>query len=277
MLNYTGIRELVIKDENLQEFYEDGKQYDFYENEFIKVYNEDGNVIYLAKWKDGKVDPIKYNKINNEYFGTIAPRNDEQKFLLSMLQDDSLIGKVCLSPFGCGKSFVSLAWALNEVTSKRSKYNCIRYIRNNHILRDCNDIGFLPNGQNDKLKPWAMEIADILGDEDMLDLYIEQKKIVLEFMGFCRGRSWERSVIFLEEAQNATPYQIATLMSRCGQDSCFIAVGDMRQTDKDIFTKNSGIEKMVNKLKGNPLFGMVTLQKNERSEFSSLADLLLED
>ena len=65
-------------------------------------------------------------------------------------------------------------------------------------------------------------------------------------------------------------------MSRCGQDSCFIAVGDMRQTDKDVFTKNSGIEKMVNKLKGNPMFGLVTLNKNERSEFSSLADLLLE-
>lgn len=276
MHNYTGIRELVIKDEDLQEFYEDGKQYNFYENEFIKVYNEAGNVIYLARWDGKKVVPIKYSKINNEYFGTIIPRNDEQKFLLSMLQDESLIGRVCLSPFGCGKSFISLAWALNEVTSKRSKYNCIRYIRNNHILRDCNDIGFLPSGQNDKLKPWAMEIADILGDEDVLDLYIEQKKIILEFMGFCRGRSWERSIIFLEEAQNVTPYQIAALMSRCGQDSCFIAVGDMRQTDKDVFTKNSGIEKMVNKLKGNPMFGLVTLNKNERSEFSSLADLLLE-
>jgi len=274
---YTGVRELIIADDKLQEFYEDGKEYGFYTNEYIKVKNTSGNVIYLAKWNGEKVVPIKYSKINNEYFGIITPRNDEQKFLLSMLQDDSLIGRVCLSPFGCGKSFISLAWALNEVTSKRSKYNCIRYIRNNHILRDCNDIGFLPSGQNDKLKPWAMEIADILGDEDTLDLYIDQKKIILEFMGFCRGRSWERSIIFLEEAQNATPYQIATLMSRCGQDSCFIAVGDMRQTDKDIFTKNSGIEKMVNKLKGNPLFGMVALQKNERSEFSSLADLLLED
>lgn len=276
MQNYTGIRELIIKDEDLQEFYEDGKKYNFYTNEFIKVFNENNEIIYLAKWDGKKVVPIKYNKINNEYFGTISPRNDEQKFLLNMLQDDSVIGRFCVSPFGCGKSFISLAWALNEVTSRKSKYNCIRYIRNNHILKDCNDIGFLPSGQNEKLKPWAMEIADILGDEDTLDLYIEQKKIILEFMGFCRGRSWDRSIIFLEEAQNATPYQIATLMSRCGQNSCFIAVGDMRQTDKEIFTKNSGIEKAIEKLKGNPMFGLVTLNKNERSEFSSLADLLLE-
>jgi PhoH-like ATPase len=274
---YTGIRELIIENEKLQEFYEDGKEYGLYTNEYIKVKNTSGEVIYLARWDGEKVVPLKYNKINNEYFGTINAKNDEQKFLLNMLQDDSVVGRFCLSPFGCGKTFISLAWALNEVTSKRSKYNCIRYIRNNHILRDCNDIGFLPSGQNDKLKPWAMEIADILGDEDMLDLYIEQRKIILEYMGFCRGRSWERSIIFLEEAQNATPYQIATLMSRCGQDSCFIAVGDLRQTDKDVFTKNSGLTKAIDKLKGNPMFGLVTLQKNERSEFSSLADLLLED
>ena len=277
MQTYTGIRELIIENEKLQEFYEDGKEYGLYTNEYIKVKNTSGEVIYLARWDGEKVVPLKYNKINNEYFGTINAKNDEQKFLLNMLQDDSVVGRFCLSPFGCGKTFISLAWALNEVTSKRSKYNCIRYIRNNHILRDCNDIGFLPSGQNDKLKPWAMEIADILGDEDMLDLYIEQRKIILEYMGFCRGRSWERSIIFLEEAQNATPYQIATLMSRCGQDSCFIAVGDLRQTDKDVFTKNSGLTKAIDKLKGNPMFGLVTLQKNERSEFSSLADLLLED
>ena len=91
-----------------------------------------------------------------------------------MLQDESIIGKFCLSPYGCGKSFVALCWALNEINSKRSKYTCLRYVRNNIIVKDTNDIGALPSVANDKLKPWALEMADILGSEDMLDLFIEQ-------------------------------------------------------------------------------------------------------
>ena len=203
--------------------------------------------------------------------------NDEQKYLFNMLQDESIIGKFCISPYGCGKSFVALCWALNEINSKRSKYTCLRYVRNNIIVKDTNDIGALPSVANDKLKPWALEMADILGSEDMLDLFIEQGKIRLEHLGFCRGRSWENSIIFLEEAQNTTAYHMSLLMGRTGKDSCFIAVGDMRQTDKEVFRKDSGVKKAIEKLQGNPMFGLVTLQKNERSEFSALADLLLEE
>jgi len=275
--SYTGIREVVIKDEDLQEFYEDGEQYHFLTNEYIKVKNEKGEVIYLGKWDGGHTNQIKYEKMKSEYFGEIKPLNDEQKFLFNMLQDDSIIGKFVTSPYGCGKSYVSLCWALNEITSKRSKYKTLRYIRNNIIAKDTVDIGALPSTANEKLKPWAMEIADILGDEDMLELYIEQGKIRLENLGFCRGRSWDNSIIFLEEAQNTTPYLMSLLMSRTGNGSVFIAVGDTRQADKEVFIKNSGIDKAIEKLKGNPMFGLVTLCKNERSEFSSLADLLLEN
>jgi PhoH-like ATPase len=274
--DYTGIRELIIKDEDLQEFYEDGEKYHFLTNEYIKVKNTQGEVIWLGKWDGGSTVQLKYRKIESEFFGRVEPRNDEQKFLFNMLQDDNLIGKICVSPYGCGKSFVSLCWALNEISSKKSKYNCLRYLRNNIIAKDTVDIGALPNSSTEKLKPWAMEIADILGSEDMLNLYIEQGKIRLENLGFCRGRSWDNSIIFLEECQNTTPYLFSLALSRTGENSCFIAVGDIRQADRETFVKNSGINKAIEKLKGNSMFGLVTLNKNERSKFSSLADLLLE-
>lgn len=276
MYNYTGIRELVIEDDDLQEFYEDGSKYGLLKNEYVNVKNKNNETIYLGRWDGNRVIQLKYKKIESDYFNDIKPLNDEQKFLFNMLQDDSIIGKFCLSPYGCGKSFVSLCWAISEITSKRSKYNCLRYIRNNIIAKDTVDIGALPSTANEKLKPWAMEVADILGDENMLDLYIEQGKIKLENLGFCRGRCWDNSIIFLEEAQNTTPYLMSLVLSRVGTNSCFIVVGDIRQADKDVFIKNSGINKAVEKLKGNPMFGLVTLKKNERSEFSSLADLLLE-
>jgi PhoH-like ATPase len=268
---------LVIPDEKLQAFYEDGEEYHFLTNEYIKVRNTNGEVIYLGKWDGGQTVQLKYSKIDSDYFGQIKPLNDEQKFLLNMLQDENIIGKFCLGNYGVGKSFLSLCWALNEITSKKSKYRTLRYVRNNIIAKDTVDIGALPSTANEKLKPWAMEIADILGDEGMMELYIEQNKIRLENIGFSRGRSWDNSIIFLEEMQNTTPYLISLLMGRVGKNSCFIGVGDTRQVDKEVFSKHSGIEKAIEKLKGNPMFGLVTLQKNERSEFSSLADLLLED
>ncbi len=274
---YTGIRELIIEDDKLQDFYEDGEEYHFLTNEYIKVRNTSGEVIYLGKWDGGIPSQIKYKKIDSDYFGEVKPLNDEQKFLFNMLQDDSIIGKFCVSPYGCGKSYVSLCWALNEISNKKSKYNTLRFIRNNTIVKDTSDYGALPGTSNDKIKPWAMEIADILGDEDTLDLYIDQGKIRLENLGYCRGRSWDNSIIFVEEAQNMTPYLMSLALSRTGKNSVFIAVGDTRQADKDVFKKNSGLEKAIEKLKGNPMFGLVTLSKNERSAFSSLADLLMED
>jgi PhoH-like ATPase len=275
--NYTGIRELTIKDEDLQEFYEDGKKYNFYTNEFIKVFNENGEVIYLARWDGENVVQLKYKKMESDYFGDIKPLNDEQRFLFSLLQDDNQPMKLVMSPYGCGKTFISLIWALNEVNSKKSRYDSLRFIRNEIVALNSPSIGFLPADANSKMKPWALELADVLGGEDMLDVYIQQGKIKLENLGFCRGRSWDRSIIFVEECQNMSPYLLSLALSRCGRDSCFIAVGDMRQMDSEVFKKNSGVEKAVEKYKGNPLFGMVTLQRNERSEISSLADLLLED
>jgi PhoH-like ATPase len=271
------VRELVIKDENLQAFYEDGKEYGFKTNEYIKVYNPEGNVIYLAKWNGSKVVPLKWKKIDVDQGSAISPLNDEQRFLFDMLQDENIIGKFVLSPYGTGKTMVSMSWALNEISNRKSKYNKIHYIRNNIGVANTVDLGALPQGANEKLYPWAAEIVDILGSKDIFDLYVEQERICLEHLGWCRGRSWDNSIIFLEEAQNCSAYHLSLCMSRVGKNSCLICVGDLRQTDKDIFKKDSGMLKAINVLQGNPMFGMVTLVKNERSAFSSLADLLLED
>ena len=276
MQNYTGFRELTIKDEDLQSFYEDGSEYNFLTNEYVKVKNEQGEVIYLGKWDGSHFIPLKYRKIDSDYFGIVSPLNDEQKFWFDCLQNDSILIKICLPKFGAGKTMTSLCWAFTEINSKKSRYKCIRYVRNNLECKDMVSVGALPGDLNQKLLPWSLEMADVLGSEDMLDLYIEQGKVRLESIGYCRGRSWENSIIFIEEIQNMSPYLLSLCQSRCGKGSCIIGVGDIRQTDKETFSKNSGVLKAIEKFKGNPLFGLVTLQKNERSEVSTMADLLLE-
>jgi PhoH-like ATPase len=274
---YTGITELIYDDESMAKFYEGKYEQNFYTNQYIIIKNLNSEIIDTGKWNGEKFVPLKYRKMESDYFGAINALSEEQKFAFDLLQDDSIRIKMILSPYGCGKTFLSLVWALNEINSKKSKYQTLRYTRNMVPTKDSVDIGALPGTSNEKLMPWAMEIADVLGDESILDMYITQGKIILENIGFCRGRSWDNTIIFSEESQNLTPYLLSLLLGRTGKNSCFIMVGDLRQTDKDVFKKNSGIEKAVEKLKGNKLFGMVTLSKNERSEVSSLADLLLED
>lgn len=274
---YSGIAEKFFDDVELAKFYEGKYDQNFYTNQYILIKNPDGEIIDSCKWNGERAVPLKYKKMESDYFGTINALSEEQKFAFDLLQDDSIKIKVILSPYGCGKTFLSLCWALNEINSKKSKYQTLRYTRNMIQTRDSVDIGALPGAANEKLMPWAMEIADVLGDESILEMYMSQGKITLENIGFCRGRSWDNSIIFSEESQNLTPYLLSLLIGRTGKNSCFIMVGDTRQTDKDVFKKNSGIEKAVEKFKGNKLFGMVTLTKNERSEVSSLADLLLED
>lgn len=276
MQTYTGVRELIIKDEDLQSFYEDGREYNLLTNEYVKVRNEQGEVIYLGKWNGENFVPLKYKKIDSDYFGIISPLNDEQRFWFDCLQNDNILIKFCLSKFGTGKTMTSLCWALTEINSKKSKYKCLHYVRNNLECKDVVGIGSLPGDLNLKLRPWALEISDVLGSEDMLDIYVEQGKIKLESIGYCRGRSWENSIIFLDESQNISSYLLSVLLSRCGKNSCIIGVGDVRQTDKEIFSKDSGVLKAIEKFKGNPLFGLVTLQKNERSEVSTMADWLLD-
>lgn len=284
MTNYSGIRNLIIEDENLQRFYEDGSEYNFKTNEYIKVFNPEGKSIYLAKWNGSQVVPLKWKKIDSNFFpnstmssDVISPLNEEQKFLFDMLEDENIPIKFILGPYGCGKSMVSLTWALSEINSRKSKYTKIHYIRNNICVSNTVDIGALPQGINEKLYPFTAEISDILGSKDLFDLYVEQEKINMQHLGFIRGRSWDNAIVFFEEVQNSNPYHLSLALGRVGKNSCFIACGDMRQTDKEIFKKDSGVEKAIKKLSGNPMFGLVTLNKNERSAVSSLADLLMED
>jgi PhoH-like ATPase len=120
-------------------------------------------------------------------------------------------------------------------------------------------------------------LIDILGNEETYQRYLQEGKVRLAHVGHLRGRTFKRSIVYITEAQNMTTDLMALLIARIGEGSCLIVDGDVRQCDKDIFKKHSGIVSMAEKLKGNPMFGMVTLQKDERSEFSALSNLLLND
>jgi predicted ribonuclease YlaK len=258
------------------DFYEGNYKNDLLINQYIIVKNNKGEIVDKGRWTKDGFTKLKYKNINNEMFSKVSPRNIEQEFLFDLLQNDSITGKLVIGGMGSGKTMLSLVHSLNMVIGKNAKYDRLIYLRNNIITKNTNDIGALPSDIVAKIKPFAMPLCDIIGDEFALDGLIENKKIVLEHIGFIRGRSYKNSVIFVSEAQNIDKEIAALVVARVGEGSLLIVEGDLRQSDKAVFKDNPGICAMAESLKGDPEFGMVTLVKNERSRFSSLSDKILD-
>lgn len=271
---YSGIKEIELNDEDLAAYYEGRMKFDLVTNQYLLVKDSTGKVVEKKRWDGSSLMPLKFKKINNVHFGEVKPLNIEQECLMDLLNNEGVTVKVVSGAWGGGKSFLTLCWAIDAMEKNKSSYKKIVYVRNNVDVKDTTSLGALPSSANEKLKPWAMPIADILGSEIELDRFINDGKIELAYLGFIRGRSFDDSIIIVNECQNHTAEHIALLISRVGKNSVIIFDGDTRQVDRTVFEKNSGVTTLVEKLAGNELFGMVQLKKTERSRTAALADLI---
>ena len=164
-----------------------------------------------------------------------------------------------------------------ELLSKNSKYERIIWLRNNVEVKNTKEIGFLPGTMEEKLLPYAMPLADHLGGEFGLAEYIRTGKIELQHLGFIRGRDLKNAIIICSEAENITKEQMQLIISRMAENTTLWVNGDYKQTDSFVFENSNGLMSSVNMLKGNELFGHITLEITERSKSAELASLLDED
>ncbi len=271
---YTGYKIEMLDDIKLAYFYEhlEDNQFDSLINQYLILKNKSGDIVDKLKWNGNKHSPVSYKQISNDFTGKIKPRNIEQELTFDLLQDNNTTIKVLSGVFGSGKDYLMASTALHFIKSQ--KFKKIVWIRNNVEVKNTKPIGYLPNGKKDKLLPFAMPLADHLGDVDGLELYINSGKIDIEHLGFIRGRDIKDSIIICSEAENMTKEHIQLLISRVGEGSNLWINGDLKQVDSDIFKTNNGLSNIIDSLKGNPLFGFVKLNKTERSATAQLADLL---
>lgn len=157
---------------------------------------------------------------------------------------------------------------------ERNVFEKIVYVRNNVEVKDSKPIGHLPGSYQEKLLPFAMPLADKLGGIDGLTFMMNANKVEVIHLGFIRGRDIKNSIIICSEAENLTKEHIQLLLGRVGEGSMLWLNGDFKQCDAEVFRKNSGLMRVVDKLKGHPRFGYVKLLKTERSETAAMADLL---
>ena len=261
-------------DEEIAEFYSNTQNntLGLMINQYAILYNPNGEIIDKVKWDGICNKTISYKPISNDFVGKVKPRNIQQELCFDMLQDNKSTIKVIRGNFGTGKDYLMVTHAIQLI--KQNKYDKLIWIRNNVEVKDTNPIGFLPNDMKSKLLPFAMPLADHLGGESGLEMFINQGKIEIQHLGFIRGRNIANSIIYCSESENMTKEHIQLLIGRVADGSTLWINGDNKQIDDKVFERNNGLSILVDKLKGNQKFATVTLQKTERSETAALADML---
>ena len=212
----------------------------------------------------------------------IKPRNAEQSFALHMLMDNriqlvSLSGKA-----GTGKTLLALAAALEL----RSEYRQI-FLARPIVPLSNRDLGFLPGDIQSKLDPYMQPLFDNLSvirhqfksnDKRSIKIneLLEQNKLLITPLAYIRGRSLQKSFFIVDEAQNLTPHEVKTVITRAGEGTKVIFTGDIHQIDHPYLDKRSnGLTYLISRMKGQDVFAHITLEKGERSELAELASNLL--
>lgn len=241
-------------------------------NEFAEIY-EGSELKDVLFWDGHSYTKLKYKNITNPYLKeTISPRNLEQKMAFHLLQDTNIKLKLLTSAWGGGKTLMALTYALEQVY--KGNYQKLVFVRNNIIVADTNDIGYLPGDRNEKMLIWGAPLADHLGGEDMLKQLIDDGVIEIYPLSHIRGRSLNNSIVICDECENMNDKLVTLLMSRIEDSSELIFCGDIAQIDNKKFEQNNGILSMLLHLSGNPLFGVVKLIKSERGGIPALCDLM---
>lgn len=237
-------------------------------NEYAEIY-QGTELKDILRWDGVQYQPIKYKEIKNKFLNeTIKPLNLQQKMAFDLLQNSSIPVKLLPGAVGTGKDYLMLTHALDLV--QRGAMNKIIFIRNLVPFKDAPEIGYLAGNLQQKIA-WGMgPLASILGEEGLNEM--EELGIIEAVnLGFIRGMSWDKTIIYVSEGQNITGGGYKLLVSRCGEGSQLWVNGDILQTDAKRFQENNGINRLINSLSGDQLFGMVKLIKTQRSKTAELA------
>ena len=212
----------------------------------------------------------------------IVPRNSEQAFALAALTNPKIQLVTVSGKAGTGKTLLALASALEC----RSQYRQI-YLARPIVPLSNRDIGYLPGDIQSKIAPYMQPLWDNLGvirhqfkENDPKSLKInemlEQEKLVITPLAYIRGRSLQKAFFIVDEAQNLTPHEVKTIITRAGEGTKVIFTGDIYQIDQPYLDKlSNGLSYLINRMTNQKIFAHITLEKGERSYLADLASNLL--
>lgn len=280
---YKGIRKLDISKNEIDLFYKDGQiAIDGLEskpNEYFILHSPE-NSSAVGKWDAGKkvLEPLV--KVSTVW--GIKPRNVEQKCALDLLLRDDIKLVTLIGQAGTGKTLMALACGLKKVFDENT-YS--RILVSRPIVPLGRDIGYLPGTKEEKLFHWMQPIYDNLeflcdssghNHSETLQWVMDSKKLEMEAVTYIRGRSLPKMYIIVDEAQNLTPHEVKTIVSRAGEGTKVILTGDPTQIDNPYLDKDSnGLSYLIGKFADQKIYGNIFLDKTERSELAAIAAEIL--
>jgi len=292
---YSGLQELVVTEEMIDRIYAgqvlESVPTNYFPNMFLELIaenNEEKHAIARV-FPDGSLAEI--NLRTNKIYG-IEARNLEQRIAFELLMDPSVSIVTLVGQAGTGKTLLAVAAGLQQVQHDK-QYE--RILVSRPIVPLGKDIGYLPGNKQEKLTHWMEPIFDnldyifrsqpanlpppgakkpgkLVTPQARIENLLQTNVLELEALTYIRGRSISKQFIVIDEAQNLTPHEVKTVISRAGEGSKIILTGDPYQIDNPYLDASSnGLTYVAERLKEIPIHGHVTLRHSERSELAATA------
>lgn len=294
---YAGFREMAGPGSSIDMFYSAGRLklpgLGLMPNEFV-VLTAAGNPSQSALGRAAGHDEIvPIDKNRSRAYG-VSGRSVEQRMALQLLLDPNVKLVTLVGGAGTGKTLLALAAGLealrlDEQADGKAVYNYDKLLVTRPVVPMGRDLGYLPGSKDEKLSQWMQPIFDNLAflmqngprggehtvgkvvDRMVKDLF-DNDLVELEALTYIRGRSISKQYIVVDEAQNLTPHEVKTIVSRAGDGAKIVLTGDPQQIDNPYLDASSnGLTYTVERLKRQAIFGHVTLKKSERSDLAALA------
>ncbi len=285
---YSGYREIIVPSALINGIFSNGSQavegFEFFPNEFVLLKDE-VNLQHTALAKATSANTLVHLVKEYESAFHIHSRSKEQRMALELLMDPAISIVTLVGQAGTGKTLLALAAAL-QTTLNSHQFDKILVSR--PIIPLGRDLGYMPGDKDEKLRHWMQPIFDNLtfiigggGKIDEEEQHFTRKKveqllkdeiIEMEALTYIRGRSISNQFVIIDEAQNLTPHEVKTIISRAGSGTKMVLTGDPYQIDNPYLdSASNGLMYTVERLKGLALHGHITLRKSERSELAGVA------
>lgn len=283
---YSGRRTVETTTEEIDAFYRNGASLpaadaptitDAVANETFILRN--GSKSVLASYD---ADEKTFRRIDKVSCYGIKPRNAEQSFALAALINPNIKLVTLVGKAGTGKTLLALAAALQT----RRDYRQVLLARPIVPLSN-RDIGFLPGDVRAKLDPYMQPLYDNLtvirhqfapgaAESENIQKMLDMEKLVISPLAYIRGRSLQKIFFIVDEAQNLTPHEVKTIITRAGEGTKIVFTGDIHQIDHPYLDKlSNGLSYLINRMVGHSLYSHITLEKGERSILADLATEIL--
>jgi PhoH-like ATPase len=287
---YSGETELSVPPGVIDEFYVKGELLPAdpkpYPNQFVLIKNSaNPSQTALSRYSQQKNSLVPIANTKHGVWG-ITARNKQQQFALDLLLNDDIHLVTLVGRAGTGKTLLALAAGVEKTIENRAFQ---RLVVSRPVFPLGKDIGYLPGDVEEKLRPWMQPIRDNLdflmgasavagrakGKKDLQSLF-DLGMIEVEPLTYIRGRSMPNQYLIVDEAQNLTPHEIKTIITRAGEGTKVVLTGDPYQIDNPyIDSSSNGLTFVVDRFKKEPIAGHITLVKGERSDLAELAATLL--